>query len=152
MMKSNTKPNRPTLSMLLGIYTVWISAIVAIITMPSLSFLGVLAAALLLFVWLPYWARVNWTFVVNDLSATYATITVSLILLVLLGLMIHYSGESIHFRLVESGWSPWLLNCIEWFSYVVVIVGIGPTWRWFRRAFTRTPSKVAEPPPPKANS
>jgi hypothetical protein len=154
-MTSNVKPNRPTLIMLLVVYAIWISAIVAIITIPSLSFLGVLAGALVLFVWLPYWARVNWSIVADDLPATYATIAASLILIVLLGFVFRYDASSIGYRLVQSGWlEPREIGRLNWIEFIIhmgVFYSIYPAWRWFRRVFARTPSKATEAAPPKAN-
>ena len=154
-MTSTAKPNRPTLTMLLGIYAIWISTIVAILTIPSLSFLGVLAGALVLFVWLPYWARVNWSIVADDLSATYATIIVSLILIVLLGLQFRYDVSSIGYRLVQSGWlEPREMGRLNWIEFVVhmsVFYSVYPAWRWFHRVFARTPSKAAETATPETN-
>ncbi|MCP5557937.1 MAG: hypothetical protein H7A55_09320 [Verrucomicrobiaceae bacterium] len=143
-MNSPTKPNRPTLTVMIAIYTVWIGSIVAIFTIPSLSFLGVLAAALVLFVWLPYWARMNWSFVVEDMPATYATIIVSVILMVLLGFIFRYDAKTIGWRLVQSGWlEPRELGWLNFFEFVLhmgVFFSISPTWRWLRRVFARTPS------------
>ncbi len=154
-MTSKLKPNRPTLTILLGIYAIWISAIVAILTIPSLTFLGVLAGALVLFVWLPYWARSNWSIVTEDLPATYATITVSLILIVLLGLMFRYDASSIGYRLVQSGWleprETGRLNWIEFIVHMSVFYSVYPAWRWFRRAFARPPSKAPETATPKTD-
>ncbi len=154
-MTSNVKPHQPTLMMLLVVYAIWISAIVAIITIPSLSFLGILAVALVLFVWLPYWARVNWSSVADDLPATYATIAVSLILIVLLGFVFRYNASSIGYRLVQSGWlEPREIGQWNWIEFVIqmgVFYSIYPAWRWFRRAFARTPSKAPETATPKVN-
>jgi|GEM_PF-5934395 len=149
-MNSATTPKRPTLTLMMAIYAVWIGSIIAIFTIPSLSFLGVLAAALVLFVWLPYWARTNWSFVVEDMPATYATIIVSVILMVLLGFIFRYDANTIGFRLVQSGWLEprelGRLNGIEFVLHMGVFFSIYPTGRWLRRVFARTPSKSEASP------
>lgn len=147
-MTTNTTPKPPTFVILLGIYSIWISAIVATITIPGFTFLGVLACALVVFIWLPYWVRVNWAIVAGDLPATYATIVVSLIVIVLLGFMFCYDANSIGYRLVKSGWLEprelALLNWIEFIFQMGLFYSIYPTWHWFRRAFTQKLSKAAE--------
>jgi hypothetical protein len=146
-MTTDTTPKPPSLVILLGIYSIWISAIVATITIPGFRFLGVLTCALVVFIWLPYWVCVNWSIVADDLPATYATIVVSLIVIVLLGLMFRYDASSIGYRLVKSGWLEprelGLLNWIEFSLQMGLFYSIYPAWRWFRRAFTRKFTKVA---------
>lgn len=136
--------------MLLGVYVIWVTAIALIITSPSLSFLNVLAGAMVLFIWLPYWARVNWTLVAGDIPAPLATVTVSLILILVLGLRFYYDISAIEDRLIKSGWLDHrFFMRSEGFDFVVSMIiffSIQPAWRWFRRVFTQTPSKATEPP------
>lgn len=141
-MPPKEKPQRPTLFGLLGIYAIWLGALIAILTIPSLSFLGVLAGVLVLLVWLPCWAWVNWCLVTDHLPATYASVAVSLIVIVLLGLQLHLDVGSIGYRLVQSGWlEPREVGRLNWLEFILhlgVFYSLYPLWRWLRRAFERT--------------
>lgn len=79
-------PARPPLFVLILVYAVWLAIIAWVATMPEPHWLGVPAMALVLFVWLPFWAWRNWQRVTSDLPATYATVIVALLFVAFLSL------------------------------------------------------------------
>jgi hypothetical protein len=136
-MKLTATTPRPSFLVLAVTYAVWLSVITAILTVPSLSILGVLAGVMVLFVWLPFWAYQNWDIVVSDPPSTYATIVVAAILVLLLGLMFRYDLQSVAYRLVQSGWlQPKDMLHVNWVEYglhMTIYFSIYPIWQRLRR-------------------
>lgn len=147
-MTAASKPQRPSLAFLLGTYALWIGAIAALFMHPISAVGGTIAWALLLFVWLPLWAWMNWSTVVEDLPATYATIVVSLLLILLLGLNFEFGFTSIVYEFFQLSNPNVYDTLVTW----LVIFSIPPIWRKLRRLFTRVTPQATQNPASKTIS
>lgn len=147
-MTAASKPPRPSLAFLLLTYAFWIGAIAALFMLPISGFGGTVAWALLLFVWLPLWAWMNWSTVIEDLPATYATLVISLLLILLLGLNIQLGFTSIAYEFFHLSPPKRFDPLVIW----LVFFSTPPIWRTLRRRFTRTTPQANDNPETKIAS
>ena len=150
MSSATTKPARPSLTVLVITYALWIGALTALFLSPPSAVWSPIAWALLLFVWFPLWAWMNWSTVVEDRPATYATVIVALILLTLLGASFQFDIRSIAYQLTKLGWletdDHYLVYPFEFLLTMLVFYSIRTTWHAMRRLFARaTPSRSSHP-------
>jgi hypothetical protein len=136
-------PSRPRLGVVLLVYVLWLGTIAAIATRAELEPFSGIAIMLSLFVCLPYWAYKNWADVVADLPATYATLMVAALLMVLFCIQLNWDVSSLRYRAVQSGLmqpkETWRLDALEYAVYLIVFFNIPPLWRFLRRRLSSAP-------------
>lgn len=144
---------RPSIVVLLLAYAIWIGLIAVIATSSRLSFFAIDALVLVLFITLPYWAYRNWSWVTEDLPATFATVIVALMFLVLLTAhfnwdrapSLNWPGKAGPLNPAHAGKPPYWL---EFFVVQIAVYGTLSSWhtlrRWIARALGQTPSQAGK--------
>lgn len=137
----NASSGRFSQSRLFGVYLVWLVALFAVFTRPELSRWGVAGFALLLWIWLPFWAWRNWTLVAADPPATAATVCVTLLHLSLLGGYLQTGGAGLGSLLEALGFERPFKPQAEYrlfFVLTVLAVHATPTlWRLLKAGWAR---------------
>lgn len=128
------------------VYACWIAVMLAIFTVPQLSFLGVFGFTLLLLIWFPWWMFRNWADFVADLSSTYATLTMFIVIEVGATFYFRWDGAFIWHVLVQLGLSdspnvrP--VGFAEFALDMVLYYSVYPLWRLSKAFWAHHLSKV----------
>jgi hypothetical protein len=126
--------------------------IAAVIQIPALHPLGVVAFVMVLFIWLPLWAYFNWSAVVSDIPATCALSGMAIMATLTMQLDIWWEDSEAretlrlmmlgtHFPSMEIWFTPWPVKVLDALPECVLF-GILMSWdfvpRWISNRFTRT--------------
>ena len=126
---------------LVGVYLVWLVALFALFTRPELSRWGVAGFALLLLIWLPFWAWRNWTLVAEDPPATAATVCVALLHLSLLGWHLQTGDAGMGALLEALGFErPFKPQAESRLSFLLIVLAVHatpPLWRLLKAGWAR---------------
>jgi len=123
---------RPSVWLLVLVYLLWISFLVAVIQMPRIPPLGAFAFVMSLFIWFPYWAYRNWNDLVSDLPATCTAIGMVIMITTIIQLdsLWSFSEARNNFRLfilenyypkMENWRSPWQIKLIDSLAQNMVV-------------------------------